>query len=86
MILNSEKVFHHFLGPPHHPHDLSYITANPSDVSYGVVLRDKKEGGLGIGSLMLKNRAALLFKWIWRLSSPRKSIIGNSNKPVFENG
>jgi len=23
MILNSEKVFHHFLGPPHHPHDLN---------------------------------------------------------------
>jgi len=28
---------------------------------------------------MLKNRTALLFEWIWRLSSPRKSFI-NTNQ------
>jgi len=52
-------------------------------------MRDKKQGGLGIGSLMSKNRA-LLFKWIWRLSSSScalwKSLIIYLYKPDFENG
>jgi len=50
-------------------------------------MRDKKKGGLGIGSLMSKNRA-LLFKLIWRLSSPSsalwKSLIINLYRPDFD--
>ena len=34
-------------------------------VKWKVVQRSKKEGGLGVGDLLIKN-AALLFKWWWR--------------------
>ena len=58
-------------------------------VQWSVVIRDKDRGGLGIGSLIAKNKA-MFFKWIWRLSLPGnelwKKIIFNKFKPVFENG
>jgi len=34
-------------------------------VKWEVVQRSKKEGGLAVGDLLIKN-AALLFKWLWR--------------------
>jgi hypothetical protein len=52
-------------------------------------MRDKKQGGLGVGSLISKNRV-LLLKWIWRLSSPStrlwKMIISSMYNPAYENG
>jgi len=36
-------------------------------VKWEVVQRPKKEGGLGIGDVTIKN-AALLFKWWWRFA------------------
>jgi len=52
-------------------------------------MRDKKQGGLSVGSLISKNRA-LLLKWIWRLSSPGtslwKMIISLMYNPAYENG
>jgi hypothetical protein len=58
-------------------------------VQWSVVVRDKDRGGLGIGSLIAKNKA-MLFKWIWRLSLPGnelwKKMVITKFKPVFENG
>ena len=53
-----------------------------------LVKRDKKQEGLGVGSLIYKIRA-LLLKWIWRLSSPGtglwKMIISSMYNPTYEN-
>ena len=58
-------------------------------IQWRLVMRDKKQGGLGVGSLISKNRA-LLLKWIWRLSSPGtslwKMIISSMYNPAYENG
>ena len=59
------------------------------EVQWSVVVRDKDRGGLGIGSLIAKNKT-MFFKWIWRLSLPSnelwKKMMFNKFKPVFENG
>ena len=36
-------------------------------VKWEIVQKPKKEGGLGVGDLVIKN-AALLFKWWWRFA------------------
>jgi hypothetical protein len=58
-------------------------------VQWSAVVRDKDRGGLGIGSLIAKNKA-MLFKWIWRLYLPGnelwKKMVFTKFKPVFENG
>jgi len=52
-------------------------------------MRDKKQEGLGVDSLMSKKRA-LLLKWIWRLSSLGsglwKTIIVTLYNPIFRMG
>ena len=42
-------------------------------ISWEVIQRPKKFGGLGVGNLVLKN-AALLFKWWWRFSNENSSL------------
>jgi len=58
-------------------------------IQWRLVIYDKKQGGLGVGFLISKNRA-LLLKWIWRLSSPGtglwKIIISLMYNPAYENG
>jgi len=58
-------------------------------IQWRLVMRNKKQGGLGVSSLISKNRA-LLLKWIWRLSSPCtslwKMIISSMYNPAYENG
>jgi hypothetical protein len=53
------------------------------------VIRGKKQGGLGVGFLISKNRAMLL-KWIWKLYSPStslwKMIISSMYNPAYKNG
>jgi len=39
----------------------------PALVKWDIIQRPKKQGGLGVGDLMIKN-AALLFKWWWRFA------------------
>jgi hypothetical protein len=42
-------------------------------VQWRIVVKARKEGGLGLGSLMSKN-ISMLFKWIWRLSLPDHAL------------
>jgi hypothetical protein len=57
-------------------------------IQWRLMMRDKNQGGLSVGSFMLKNRA-LLRKWIWRLSSLGsglwKTIISSMYNLAYEN-
>ncbi|GJR18634.1 RNA-directed DNA polymerase, eukaryota, reverse transcriptase zinc-binding domain protein [Tanacetum coccineum] len=48
-------------------------TKKPCWVSWKKVMASKDNGGLGVSSLYALNRA-LLFKWVWRFISQKKSI------------
>jgi len=54
-----------------------------------IVVKARKRGGLGLGSLMSKN-ISMLFKWIWRLNSSGhalwKQVTSHFYSPTFKNG
>ena len=62
---------------------------NICKVQWQIVMRDKCKGGLGIGSLLAKNKA-MLFKWVQRLGTPNTSLwkdyICKKYAPIFTNG
>lgn len=58
-------------------------------MSRNQLVKEKKKGGLGIRSLIGKNKA-LLFKWFWRLGDGIKGgwqeFISGKYRPRFETG
>lgn len=58
-------------------------------LTWNLVIKEKDRGGLGVGSIIMKN-TSLLFKWIWRLGSRNyaywKKIIVDKYTLQFTNG
>jgi len=52
-------------------------------VKWDVVQRPKKEGGLGVGDLVIRN-AALLFKWWWRFACEEGAIWRSVIQSIYE--
>jgi len=52
-------------------------------VKWEVVQRPKKEGGLGVGDLIIKN-AALLFKWWWRFACEEGAAWRSVIQSIYE--
>jgi hypothetical protein len=58
-------------------------------LAWETVVKEKDRGGLGVGTILAKNKA-LFFKWIWKLGSNDKAswvdFIKEKYRPQFING